>query len=320
MNDGVNSISRFYLNNFRDSIYQLAIDYFLGKISMSDYVEKVMERSSLKEAATTSKGDINASTTSNDEDELPKLQASAIENCRLLVVRDDETFIKGWTLPCSSVVVATGTPTSWMGYKEDILILTGSAFYNCRYHYYLDKIIHFQRVPVDDISKIEKGTVSRDGMSAQGQQGNLEKQLFGMVLHFKKLPKGRVDPGTFMNRRLSSPSLFSPRQSIAGLSPDDCKNTSDGLLPPPVPKTSPTSNLQQPVMDLKQFRCWVSPNAVILDEIIKAVLEIRSGENILELKESIDWTMPTSIPENVSTLSRIQKNLRKLVTINRPRK
>ena len=66
MNDGINSISRFYLNNFRDAIYQLSIDYFLGNLNLKAYQLKMTETSNKAndvktEAGDTSKVQSNAS-------------------------------------------------------------------------------------------------------------------------------------------------------------------------------------------------------------------------------------------------------------------
>lgn len=39
LKDGVNSLSRYYINNFRDRLRQIGIDVFLGNYSLSNHEE-----------------------------------------------------------------------------------------------------------------------------------------------------------------------------------------------------------------------------------------------------------------------------------------
>ena len=342
LNDGMNSLSRFYLNNFRDSIFQLAIDYFLGLINLTEYTERMKEQSLGSSSGGSNGGSkdllivkesssITAEEPASHSEEdmsLSRLHAAAIENCRILICRDDESFIKGWALPCTStqIIPTAEVPSSWTGFKEDIFLLTGEACYSCRYHHYLERIIHYQRVPLDDIIAIEKGPMKVTDSQAAGGK------LHGMIFRFKKAPKGRVDPGTFMNRRLSSPNLFSKREEDSNHKGDDNNNNSNkddnisnntgkeedakGKTIISRRKSDRNSALlrNQPIMEPKQFRCWVSPEPSVLDEIIASVIQVQHASgDIVQTRESIDWT-PSQ--ENISTVSKIQRNLRRLFTIN----
>jgi hypothetical protein len=83
MNDASNSLARLYQNAFRDYFRQAVIDYLLGNHPL-DILQHVQETSRAVEPG--------------DEDRWVKIRRNAVEISSSIVLADEETLIKGWTL------------------------------------------------------------------------------------------------------------------------------------------------------------------------------------------------------------------------------
>ncbi|CAH1784733.1 unnamed protein product [Owenia fusiformis] len=138
MKDGMNSANRYYLSRFKDAYRQAAIDVMLGNPISEELtilmggpakIDPVNEGSELRE---------------KEEDVL-----SLIQECKILLIGDNEHCLGGWGLiDCSS------------GSSDDqdvdtILLLTNIAYYVAHYDDEVEKVTDYQRIQLDQLESID---------------------------------------------------------------------------------------------------------------------------------------------------------------------
>lgn len=144
MKDGMNSASRYYLNQFRDAYRQATIDIITGQIVS----ESLM--SANPEDTSQFYGD-----EAEEEDHTATAEhvKSIIEDCKKLLIPDVDGIVGAWGLIDNDPVA--GDPS-----QEDmdiIVILTKDSYYIAHYDDEVDKVTDYQRVALADIERIEFG-------------------------------------------------------------------------------------------------------------------------------------------------------------------
>ena len=123
LNDGMNSVTRYYINNFLDEYRQDSIDLLLGKVTA--------ETPQLAQEAT-------------DTQECMKV----LEECRSQLVSSEEGTVVGW------VVVSIN---KWGQEQERVVLLSEKAWYRVKYHFEDAAVLRWERTPLEHIVSIEVG-------------------------------------------------------------------------------------------------------------------------------------------------------------------
>ena len=145
MKDGMNSASRYYLNQFRDAYRQATIDLMTGQIAGDSNVEDLEVDDQEKTERT------------GEDEEYDSIKADQvrgiIDDCKRLLIPDLHSILGSWGLIDADQV--TGDPS-----QEDmdiIFILTQDSYYLAHYDDDVDKVTRYQRVALHDIESIEFG-------------------------------------------------------------------------------------------------------------------------------------------------------------------
>lgn len=144
MKDGMNSASRYYLNQFRDAYRQATIDLMVGYTDSEELLVKNLESESAAESR--HKMEVDNSATAEHVRIL-------IEDCKKLLIPDLETVVGAWGLICND-------PVSGDSNQEDldvIFLLTKDAYYVALYEDETDKVTQYQKVLFSNVEKIEFG-------------------------------------------------------------------------------------------------------------------------------------------------------------------
>ena len=134
--DGVNSASRYYLNQIRDTYKQAAIDLLIGK-EIGDELLK------------TEKGELDEVDNSTNTEHVK----SVIEDCKKQITQDYDEIIGSWGLIDADLV--TGNPDE--DDMDVVFILTRNGYYFARYDDDIDKITGYEYVQLEDVLKVECG-------------------------------------------------------------------------------------------------------------------------------------------------------------------
>ncbi|KAI9291423.1 hypothetical protein K502DRAFT_296956, partial [Neoconidiobolus thromboides FSU 785] len=138
MNDATNSLSRFYLNAFKDFFTQAVLDYLQGHHRLEKF----------REVAET-----HIATEPGLEERLKKIRVNAVEVSASIILMDNETKLAGWTLLSPLKL----NRVFHLKLEEKIIILTTCSIYICSFHYGLEKVIQFTRIPLEKVVKIKVG-------------------------------------------------------------------------------------------------------------------------------------------------------------------
>eukprot|EP01132_Coremiostelium_polycephalum_P007747 gene7747-9530_t len=128
--DGVNSLTRYYINTFLDKIRQVSIDLFLGIITVETNTYKLIQK----------------------EYDWGESRMNAINNCvdHFLRSEQGDGFINAW------IVISINKRNQE---QERILLLTPTHLVRCKYNFNENKIVHFKQTLITNIKKIQKGTM-----------------------------------------------------------------------------------------------------------------------------------------------------------------
>lgn len=162
INDFGLTLSRYFNNIVNDYFSQAAIDYLLGNVTSQVFEEFEAEMMS---------GDPAMS--------IAKVRANAIDTSLKIVIADqDEDFIGGWTLlgPQHENTVRT------FPFEEVVLLLTKVALYAVRFDWNTEKVSSFERVDLQSISGILRGTYITSTLTT-GQMD--EEKNVGFVIKYR---------------------------------------------------------------------------------------------------------------------------------------
>eukprot|EP01103_Thecamoeba_quadrilineata_P010461 TRINITY_DN2262_c0_g1_i2.p2 TRINITY_DN2262_c0_g1~~TRINITY_DN2262_c0_g1_i2.p2 ORF type:complete len:329 (+),score=85.40 TRINITY_DN2262_c0_g1_i2:1327-2313(+) len=132
MKDGVNSLSRYFINNFVDDMRQASIDLFLGRPVETIDLTSVQKRSEDPEE--------------RDLQEHRLRHAAALLMSRFL---HDETIVQAW--PINAVNKLNKE-------KPRVLVLTDRNLYRAKYNDKEDKLDRTKRISLDTLTSVAKGT------------------------------------------------------------------------------------------------------------------------------------------------------------------
>ncbi|GAB0094845.1 phosphatidylinositide phosphatase SAC2 [Sergentomyia squamirostris] len=142
MRDGMNSANRYYLAQFRDTYRQATIDLMLGNQISDELLRALGGQQAMDE---------------NDAIEAAEHARLLVEDCRLLMLGDAQCTIGAWGL--INADPRTGDPNETE--LDTILLLANDSFMVAEYDSNLDKIVHFDRIPLIDIDMIECGLLQQ---------------------------------------------------------------------------------------------------------------------------------------------------------------
>ncbi|XP_066980218.1 phosphatidylinositide phosphatase SAC2 isoform X1 [Macrobrachium rosenbergii] len=149
MKDGMNSANRYYMNRFKDAYRQASIDHILGNPINEDMITFNPELAGEEEESSMT----------------PEHVKHVIDDCKKLLVPDAETILGAWGLIDADPV--TGDPDQTD--MDIILVLTRDSYYVAQYDEELDQILHYERVSLIDLEKIEMGPYSCQGVFKQSK-------------------------------------------------------------------------------------------------------------------------------------------------------
>jgi len=171
MKDGMNSASRYYLNQFRDAYRQATIDLMTGQIVSESLVA----------------GHLEEATEATEDDESSNLVnaehvRTIIEDCKKLLIPDMDTIIGAWGLIDNDP--NTGDPN-----QEDmdlIVILTKDSYYVAYYDDEVDKVMNYQRVALSDIEIIEFGVAPHSpAFNLPGFKRHSKNEVHSLRLNYR---------------------------------------------------------------------------------------------------------------------------------------
>ncbi|CEP16863.1 hypothetical protein [Parasitella parasitica] len=186
MNDASNSLARMYFNTIKDFWRQATVDYILG-YHKSEIFRHVPQSTKM-------------SAEPGIERRWAKIRSDAIDISKEIVVADDETLIKGWTLlsPVSEESGKQRPPRK--EFQEKVLLLTEKALYICSYNYALEKVIQFKRLGLDTIISIQMGEYILSSLTPASRS---EDQNYGLIInHSKDGELVRWNTGSIHNQSL----------------------------------------------------------------------------------------------------------------------
>jgi hypothetical protein len=128
LNDGVNSLSRYVINNFYDRLRQIAVDLLLGNMDINS-----------EEAE---------SELSHEDCLWAEEQIRGIQACSEAILAKGEEVVNGW------IAISINKRRQE---QERVIIIGRQAFYRCKFNYREDKLVHYKSVPLNSIVGIYKG-------------------------------------------------------------------------------------------------------------------------------------------------------------------
>ncbi|EFA75106.1 hypothetical protein PPL_11180 [Heterostelium album PN500] len=149
--DGVNSLSRYYINTFLDKLRQISIDLFLGNITVETNRTNIIENQT--------------------ESDWGESRMNAISNCVdhfLMCEKDDQHgFVNAW------IVISINKRNQE---QERILLLTPTHLVRCKYNFNDNRIVHYKKYAVNATRRIQKGSILTEGG---------KKASYGMRIYYE---------------------------------------------------------------------------------------------------------------------------------------
>ena len=162
LNDFGLTLTRYYNNIVNDYFTQNVIDYILGRVDESIFVDF--------------EADMKAQDYAID---LRKVRQNAIETCRSICVEDEkEDLIAGWTLSCPRDANSLRS----LPFEECVLLLTDEALYFCRMDWTTEKVRQFERIELEYIDALAKGVYVTSTLAKRELD---EKRNVGFVLRYQ---------------------------------------------------------------------------------------------------------------------------------------
>lgn len=165
MRDGYNSANRYYLNRFRDAYRQAIIDIMQGNPVSESLISPESEKSKtslLAPAASLPTSSSSSSLSSSDQEYHERIKL-VIEDCKKILVPEEEVILGGWPLVDADPVTGTSLSSARIVGElvevemDIVLILTKDCYYVADYDDQTDRIVKYQKVLLEDLEKIELG-------------------------------------------------------------------------------------------------------------------------------------------------------------------
>lgn len=204
LNDGYNSLSRYFINHFRDGARQVAMEIMTGQLNaaVGRGFTSPLSQSTVKPGTPTptsspapvqSSADAptDGSQAQGPDDELGYLDLIALDPekqlaldiCSRVIVDEDErtAFVSGWFVAAINRYEVE---------QERVLLLSHKAFYRIKYSFNTQKVVRFQRYPLADIVKIEVGACSSMKRTTSGLVPASDFERVGLRLHVREPVSG----------------------------------------------------------------------------------------------------------------------------------
>lgn len=211
------TLSRYYRNLFDDFFAQAALDYVLGTVSPTVFVE-FQERM----------------TTVDPAIDLTRARQAAVTTAAGIIISDHEDLLAGWAVgapaatsletalapqpPTASASLPRGksSPTSLRAqpFRETVFLLSDKAVYSVAYDWDTEKVRGFERVELDKITKLQWGTYITETNTARQTDAN---RNVGLRLEFNAA-KGRPQLRRMNTRTVGE--LKDPTSLDSGSDPD----------------------------------------------------------------------------------------------------
>lgn len=211
INDFGLTLSRYFNNIVNDYFSQAAVDYLLGNVTSQVFEEFEAEMMS---------GDPAMS--------ISKIRANAIDTSLKIVIADqDEDFVGGWTLlsPQQKNTVRT------FPFEEVVLLLTKAALYAVRFDWNTEKVSAFERVDLQSIFGIIRGTYITSTLVASQMD---EEKNVGFVIKYHPTKENitRINTRSLENTvdKIEQRSNIQHEADRAGESSVSAKNKNLGAL------------------------------------------------------------------------------------------
>ncbi|KAF2138109.1 uncharacterized protein K452DRAFT_321464 [Aplosporella prunicola CBS 121167] len=197
------TLSRYYNNIVNDYFAQAVIDFLLGRATESIFDDF--------------EDDMKAQDYAID---LRKVREMAISRCSELVIEDaDEDFIHGWTLSCP----AKGNTLRVLPFEECVLLLTEKALYFCRFDWGTEKVREFEKIELENITKLSKGTYITSTLAPRHMD---ETKNVGFVVEYiQQSDAVRINTRSLANEK--SESEAQARAQAEGKTNSETENNKD---------------------------------------------------------------------------------------------
>ena len=162
------TLTRYYNNIVNDYFTQAVIDFLLGRATVQIFEEF--------------EADMNAKDYAVD---LRRVRQNAVETCEKIVIEDqNEDMITAWTLSAP----AKSDSLRAEPFEECVLILTQQALYFCRFDWTTEKVREFERVELERVKAIVKGTYIT---SILGERHMDEQRNVGLKISYTTAEPGK---------------------------------------------------------------------------------------------------------------------------------
>jgi hypothetical protein len=245
------TLSRYYNNIVNDYFAQNVIDYLLGRVDESIFIDF--------------EADMKAQDYAVD---LRKVRHNAIETCSRICIEDPkEDLIAGWTLSCPK------EPNSLrsLPFEECILLLTEQALYFCRMDWTTEKVQAFERISLECIDAVARGTYITSTLAAR--EMNAEKNVgFIIAYSIRKGDLVRVNTRSLGSEASAEHNGKSSNKSTT--QNDDSKLIAFKALPPKSSFVGMDDRGQTPPSEIEHTK-------LICEEIVKMVNASRRSESAI---------------------------------------
>ncbi|KAK4545326.1 hypothetical protein LTR36_003506 [Oleoguttula mirabilis] len=156
------TLNRYYNNIFGDYFLQMNIDFYLGNVGPSAFIDFEADMMGKDYAL-----------------DMGRIRQNAIDMCIKIVLEDPtEDLVAGWTLSCPR---EANTLRS-LPFEECVLLLTDAALYFCRFDWDAEKVGSFERIALADITEVWRGAYIT---STLGPTQTNETKNVGVALRYK---------------------------------------------------------------------------------------------------------------------------------------
>jgi SacI homology domain/Inositol phosphatase len=247
------TLTRYYNNIVNDYFTQASMDFLLGNADEDIFVDFEADMKSQDYAI-----------------DLRKVRQGAIETCTLQCIEDpDEKVIAGWALSCPR---QPGTLRSYP-FEEAVLLLTHAALYFCRMDWTIEKIKSFERVDLDFIEDITRGTYISSTFATRGMD---PKRNVGFTFQYSTVGKSLVRINT---RSLTSAEANQKPNKTKKAPVPASKILAFRALPPRSYYTSANAGYPHPLNEEESIK-------VICDQIAEAVNNFKKSSNAGDEQQS----------------------------------